>query len=334
MRMEHHSIGENRYIFCSTSSDASITCFYNFNKTTGNVIKNDSYGGGVDYFCPIPPENNTFLINNPKDSRRAIVQDSAFETMKDIIIFKDGYAHPPDCEFIDNTQFVVVRRNPGTSSGPRSLVMTKVDISSENILATKHFGYETFEQGLGMLGVHKSLALQKDYFFVFGASSLQFAPTPVLEFDNNLFLYAFNHELDSIWSIHFDFDAYYWPFSIAATPDGGCVVGATRYDWHTGEENHFCDAFVMKIKPDITSIPHIENPQPLVSVFPNPGNNSFLIQTELTRFTLQLYDLQGQLLLTQQNQKEVDTEKLPSGCYIYRIIAENGAATSGKWVKK
>jgi hypothetical protein len=71
-----------------------------------------------------------------------------------------------------------------------------------------------------------------------------------------------------------------------------------------------------------------------VDIFPNPGNNRFLIQTELIHFTLQLYDLQGQLRLTQQNRKEVDTEKLPSGCYIYRIIAEDGKATSGKWMKR
>jgi hypothetical protein len=69
-------------------------------------------------------------------------------------------------------------------------------------------------------------------------------------------------------------------------------------------------------------------------VFSNPGDNCFLVQTELSRFTLQLYDLQGQLLLTQQNRKEVDTEKLPSGCYLYRIITEDGKATNGKWVKR
>jgi hypothetical protein len=89
----------------------------------------------------------------------------------------------------------------------------------------------------------------------------------------------------------------------------------------------------MKIKLDFTSIPNVEK-QSEITVFPNPGSNRFFIQTELTHFTLQLYDLQGQLRLTQQNQKEVDTEKLPSGCYIYRIIAEDGKATGGKWVKR
>ena len=97
----------------------------------------------------------------------------------------------------------------------------------------------------------------------------------------------------------------------------------------------FCYKSIAKIpKPDFTSIPQVEKPTSLATIFPNPGSHHFLIQTELIRFTLQLYDLQGQLLLTQQNRKEVDTEKLPSGCYIYRIIAENGMATSGKWVKK
>jgi len=334
MRMEHHAIGENRYMFCSSSSEGK-NCFYNFNKTTGSIIKNNSYGGWIDYLCPIPPENNTFLIND-SDSRKTTVIDSAFEKIKDAVIFANRYYQPPDCEFINDTQFVVVRRNLVADYGPISLVMAKVDISSMDVLATKHFAGESFgEVTTGMLGIHKSLAVQKDYFFVFGASLLQVYPTPVAPFDNNLFLYAFNHSVDSIWSIHLDFDAYYWPFSIASTPDGGCVIGATRYDWRE-EGNYFCDAFMVKIKPNFptVSIPEVENPVPLVSVFPNPGDNRFFIQTEFARFTLHLYNLQGQLLLTQQNQKEVDMENFPSCCYIYRIIAENGTTTNGKWVKK
>ena len=329
-RMEHQVVEENRYIFCSDRR----TCFYNFNKTTGSVIKNDSYAGTVEHLTPIPPENNTFLINDPKDPAKTIVLDSAFETVGDGVIFTERpLRHPPDCGFINNTEFVVTRRFDDNDN--LSIIMTKVEVSSMEILATKTFRYEFSMGGIGMLGVHTTLALQKDYFFAFGASLLQFAPTPVVKFDNNLFLYAFNHDFDSLWSIQFDFDAYYWPFSIVATPDGGCVIGATRYDWHTEEDNYFCDAFIMKIsKPDFTSISEAEKSKPLVTIFPNPGNNQFLIQTELVNFTLQLYDLQGQLLLTQHNRKEVNTEKLPSGCYIYRVIADSGEAMHGKWVKR
>jgi hypothetical protein len=116
-------------------------------------------------------------------------------------------------------------------------------------------------------------------------------------------------------------------------PDGGCVLAASRYDWRKGDEKR--SAFIVKLpKPDVTSIPDIENNPKEITVSPNPGSNRFLIQTELAHFTLQLYDLQGRLLLTQQNRKEVNTEKLQPGCYVYRIVAENGEATNGKWVKK
>jgi hypothetical protein len=173
--------------------------------------------------------------------------------------------------------------------------------------------------------------MHPDYFFVGGYAFNTFPMYP--EFDNFIMAYAFNYDLDSLWATNIGNDAYYVLYYVSPTPDGGCVLAASRYDWRKGDEKR--NAFIAKIpKPDFTSIPQIEKPKPLVTVFPNPGDNQFLIQTELARFNMQLYDLQGQLLLTQQNCKEVNTEKLPSGCYLYRIIAETGEATSGKWVKK
>jgi hypothetical protein len=178
-RMQHQVIGENRYVLCTGEK----TLLYNFNKITGNVIKNDSYRGGVYYLCPIPPENNTFLINDPHNPLKIIVLDSAFEMITDAIISTESGGILPDCEFINNSQFVVVRRK---LSEQKSLIMKKTDISSMDILATKQFGYEDFERGIGMLGVHKAIALQEGYFFVFGASALQLAPEPVVKFANNL----------------------------------------------------------------------------------------------------------------------------------------------------
>jgi hypothetical protein len=212
------------------------------------------------------------------------------------------------------------------------LAVKKMDTASRDESEVRKFGYEGFEKGKGCHpGAFKALAMQPDYFFA-GGFAFNY-PDIYSNDDNFIMTYAFNYDLDSLWATNIGNDAYYVLYYISPTPDGGCVLAASRYDWRKGDQKR--SAFIAKLpKPDITSIPHIESPQTFAYVFPNPGSNHFLIQTELTCFTLQLYALQGHLLLTQQNRKEVDTEKLPSGCYIYRISAEKGMATSGKSVKK
>ena len=239
-----------------------------------------------------------------------------------------------DLEFFNNTEFIRSGRIEKKQSDSRMLLaVKKMDTASRNDAQIRKFGYEGFEEGNGCHpGAFKALAMHPDYFFV-GGFAYNF-PSPYSNCDNFIMAYAFNYDLDSLWSTNIGNDAYYVLYYVSPTPDGGCVLAASRYDWRKGDEK--ITAFIVKLpKPDFPteSIPETDNSKPFVSVFPNPGNNVFLIQTELTNFTLQLYDLQGQLLLTQQNRKEVDTGKLPSGCYIYRIIAENGMTANGKWMK-
>jgi hypothetical protein len=283
---------------------------------------------------------NRFLV----DSYTAVMDDDLnylYSIHRDIHPNQDPVlTFPLDLEFFNNTEFIRSGRIRKTQSDYRNLLaVKKMDTTSGNELPQiRKFGYEGFDNGDAWQdgchpGALKALAMHPDYFFVGGLAFRPHSPDNYPNYDNFIMAYAFNYDLDSLWTTHIGNDAYYVLYYISPTPDGGCVLAASRYDWRKGDEKR--NAFIAKIpKPDITAISDPDKSQPLATIFPNPGGSHFLIQTALANFTLQLYDLQGQLLLTQQNRKEVNTEKLPSGCYLYRIVAENGQATNGKWVKK
>ena len=291
------------------------------------------------YYLRQIPKTSFFLMNRGSfDSYCAVMDDDLNYIYS---IYSNNYPpqkqlllSPLDLEFFNDTEFILSGVTRKIESDNRKvLAVKKKDTSSNNDFKIRKFGYEGWE--IGPFGCYaagyKNLAMHSDYFFTGGwaFSSSNLYP----DYDNFIMLYAFNYDLDSLWATNIGNDAYYALFYISPSPDGGCVLAASRYDWRKGDQKR--NALIIKLpKPDITSISESEKPKPFASVYPNPGDNLFLVQTELTLFTLQLYDLQGQLLLTQQNLTEVNTEKLPSGYYIYRIIADDGRATNGKWVKK
>ena len=343
----HYFIG----IFMENIYVPSTTCLYKVAES-GELLQkvsipfpedpNPNFSLPIFYIRQIP-ETSYFLINRFNFDHETMVVDDDFNYLYTIQLAGDPnqnpiISFPLDLEFLSNTEFIRSGRiKKQQNDYPNLLVVKKMDTASWNKAKVKKFGYEGFDndewQDGCYSGTFKALAMQSDYFFAGGFAFRPRSPNNYPDYDNFIMAYAFNYDLDSLWATNIGNDAYYVLYYVSPSPDGGCVLAASRYDWRKGNKKR--NAFIVKLpKPDIASIPHLEKNTSLASVYPNPGGTRFFIQTELTHFTLQLYDLQGQLLLTQQNRKEVDTEKFTSGCYIYRIIAENGKATNGKWVKK
>jgi len=291
----------------------------------------------VSYISRIPG-SSLFLMNRGFYDLITAVMDDDLNYLYTIqpTVFPNknpGMRFPLDLEFFNDTEFIRSGKIEKQQSDYRNLLaVKKMDTASRNEAKIRKFGYEGFDFNLGCYpGALKALSMHSDYFFIGGWAYGTNDPYP--ELDNFIMTYAFNYDLDSLWATNIGKDAYYVLYYVSPSPDGGCVLAASRYDWRKGDKKR--NAFIVKLpKPDFTSISEAEKPKSLATIFPNPGSKHFLVQTELTHFTLQLYDLQGQLLLTQQNIKEVNTKKLPAGCYIYRIVADDGRATNGKWVKE
>ncbi len=136
-------------------------------------------------------------------------------------------------------------------------------------------------------------------------------------------------------------DAFYIPYSIIATSDGGALITGNRYDYHFPDVKKF-HIFALKINSDglITEIPeNVTWQSSEIIIFPNPGSDYFetVVGAQYPISTLYLYNSNGQLVFeTQLNQERthINTMSLSPGTYLYRVSAGNKVIGNGKWVKK
>ena len=118
-------------------------------------------------------------------------------------------------------------------------------------------------------------------------------------------------------------------------------MAGTRYDYYT--QNYERDVFLVKVNEDGLivgtgdELPNISVQDAIV--YPNPGNESFTIQSgpQINGALFELFDMNGNLVLTTTLDERVETisaTSLSTGTYPYRITFNNKIVGSGKWVKK
>jgi len=136
-------------------------------------------------------------------------------------------------------------------------------------------------------------------------------------------------------------DAFYVPFDMKATGDGGIIIVGSRYDYNAIPQLFQKDPFVLKVNSE-GLIVNVNNPEKPIAqeaiVLPNPGSEYLQVKLAIQHKTahFQLFDINGRLVLEENLQgdmQRVSTSSLNSGTYIYRITASNRVIGSGKWVK-
>lgn len=137
-------------------------------------------------------------------------------------------------------------------------------------------------------------------------------------------------------------DAYYFPYNVISTDDGGLMVVGTRYDALAVPHLYQHDPFVLKVNSE-GLIVEVNNPEKPITqeaiVMPNPGRDYLQVRLAIQHKTaaFQLFDINGRLMLEESIQgdmQRIETGKLVPGIYIYRITAANRVIGSGKWVKE
>lgn len=131
---------------------------------------------------------------------------------------------------------------------------------------------------------------------------------------------------------------------ILATSDGGALLVGSSYDEKTanGLEK---DAWIVKVD----SNGDYQNPASLNEsgllpkedfvFFPNPVNSTLTFRqiNRIKKLNLLLFDGIGRLIYdmeVNQSEVQIDLSSHPSGTYIYRLIDDHGATTSGKIIKQ
>jgi hypothetical protein len=140
------------------------------------------------------------------------------------------------------------------------------------------------------------------------------------------------------WQKEYGGDEYYMVWSVIATTDGGCIVGASTNDYATQGDQR--DIYILKVDSVgiVTGI--INNPpnkyQEIV-VYPNPGSELIYIETQLKNSVFNLYDLTGREVRRQElspGRNSIPVQYLISGLYVYKVIQNSQVKEIGKWIKE
>ncbi len=146
-----------------------------------------------------------------------------------------------------------------------------------------------------------------------------------------------NRGLNARSELFFGGDASYSSMVIRATSDGGCIIGALRYDYRV--QNSEYDVYILKLaKEDIITSNELQFvAEDNTTVYPNPGSGIMNINVNDDNSNIQIFDARGRLVKKQTlmaGHNIISTAKIPSGVYYYTVIHNSVKSESGCWIKK
>ena len=152
-------------------------------------------------------------------------------------------------------------------------------------------------------------------------------------------VYSIDKNLNLSWNKFYGGDAYYRINDIATASDGGCLL--TGYKYKNGSIGPFVASLVL-IKTDengiITSTNEEESiPIKNAIISPNPGKNFLQLHTGIYPAKLQIFNINGQLILEEeihQNTTTIQTQSLSSGTYVWQLLKDGEVVENDKWVKE
>jgi|GEM_PF-1722824 len=140
------------------------------------------------------------------------------------------------------------------------------------------------------------------------------------------------------WQKYFGGDTYYMVWSIIATTDGGCIIGASTNDFAIMGTQR--DVYILKVDSNglITGIHQPPtNTANNILVYPNPGFDILYVKTQLGNAIFQLYDLMGREVCNKDlipGQNVLQVQNLNAGIYVYKVVKNSQMIECGKWIKE
>ncbi|MDR0969406.1 MAG: T9SS type A sorting domain-containing protein [Lentimicrobiaceae bacterium] len=145
-------------------------------------------------------------------------------------------------------------------------------------------------------------------------------------------------------------DLNYWPKSVIATADGGCMVVSNRAKEYPGGGLYYnLDAHIKKVMREDIALYSIGLSESAgvssvtIQAYPNPVRDLFHVRlpisVEGTSARFVIYDLQGRKVYDSRlsgkgNLLTMDLSNLPSGAYTYRLLHAEAPIGNGKFIKE
>ncbi len=285
----------------------------------------------------------TWLFNQTIPSWGQIVHlDSMFNVLSVDSIPNKIYANPTT-KWINNSKYITVGKGHRPNSSPPDKQISAMILNQkDSLITTKHFGkldtadYPAWIQSLDFIDNNA---------IYFGGTtkycvSCVYSSLP--QVNQPFMLIKTDSLLNTQFEYYYDFNAYLNMWSIIATPDGGCIMLGSIYDWINAPDNNH-DIFILKVDANgiFTNTKDAEKGKMSEAVIgPNPGGNIinvYIAQQIKEQVVFEMFDFTGKRVLQEIIQPTstatINTSMLKSGMYFYRIKTSKKEIGSGKWIK-
>ena len=153
--------------------------------------------------------------------------------------------------------------------------------------------------------------------------------------NRNLYIAYLDENLNKLGEIYHVDDYAYMVKSMAACPEGGCLISCHKSDEVTLETGN---CLIKISKETLVGIEEAHDAGFVVAVaYPIPGKDVLNIRTGLKDAWVEVYDMNGRMVCGQEiidNVTAINTTSWPSGSYVWRVMADGREAESGKWIKE
>ena len=153
--------------------------------------------------------------------------------------------------------------------------------------------------------------------------------------NRNLYIAYLDENLNKVGEIYHVDDYAYMVKSMAACPEGGCLVSCHKIHEATNEAGN---CLIKITKEILVGIEEAHDAGFAVAVaYPNPGKDVLNIRTGLKDARVEVYDMSGRMVYGQEiteNVTSIDAEGWPAGSYVWKAIANSKEVESGKWIKQ
>ena len=153
--------------------------------------------------------------------------------------------------------------------------------------------------------------------------------------NRNLYIACLDENLNKLGEIYHVDDYVYMVKSMAACPEGGCLVSCHKILEATNEAGN---CLIKLSKETIVGIDEAHDAGFAVAVaYPNPGKDVLNIRTGLKDAQVEVYDMNGRMVYRQEiteNVTAINTTDWSEGTYVWKVMADGREAESGKWIKE
>jgi len=260
--------------------------------------------------------------------------DTAFNVQK--IVGMPDVDNMSSIEYTDSTHLLVTGEYEHTwpSIDKRDVGILYYD-TLFNLIYSKAFGKKDTED---FPAIQKNIAFS-DLHSIFIGGTDNIGPYEFTPQDSWYLLNNIDTALNLNWQKYYGGDGFYTLYGILATKDSGCLMYGTFWDYHHTEK---FTRYLSLIKVTKNGLLLSINDEPLpimheAIIYPNPGSDEIMVQTQLKNSSIYLYDITGQAVRNQNlisGRNYLNVQCLNTGIYLYKIIQNTKVLEFGKWIKK